>query len=281
MKPIKRYRNAKRGRDVHRVDFESLGELMRDCKEAGVASSRMAGSSSWWGGDSISKLLDRCIAGDERRIGEAERLLDKLREEIEIPKPQWQASQWGAFPSVPDYLSGEPDCMRMMAWDPNQTAPVKVWFDPTSSAAIGHEDLAKRGTAVLALVMGLSQIRPVELWTFSDLDAYGKDHALITAKIQTNPLMLSEACFALCNPGYARGLTYSYAERRMDFQGYWGFGDYCEDAGERVETMRASLRADPMDVVIPGINRHDELLQNPLEWVRREIRRHTQVLEQA
>ena len=129
--------------------------------------------------------------------------------------------------------------------------------------------------------MALSQIRPLELWTFSDIDAHGKDHALICTQIQTNPMMLAEACFALCNPGYARGLTYVLAERRMGFQGMWGFGDGCSDADERAPLMALSLGASAQDIVIPGVNYRDELIKNPVEWVRREIQRHVQVLEEA
>lgn len=282
MQTIKRSTHPTRNRPVLRLDFESLGAFAKECKEAGVSSKYSHGSSaSWWGGDSLSTLQDKCISGETKHVAAAEAMLDALRDEIEVPRAQWAPSPFGAFPNVGEFLAGEIDCMRVMSSDPSQTSPVRVWYDPTSSAAISHEDLVKRGTAALALTMALSQIRPVELWTFSDLDATGNGLALICSKIQTAPLMLSEACFALCNPGYARGLTYGLAEARMGFEGMWGFGDYCQDATARAELMRQALGASKEDIIIPGISVKDELVKDPLAFIRREIRRHTAALEEA
>lgn len=282
MQTIKRSMHATRKREILRLDFESLGAFARECAEAGVMTKYShAGQASWWGGDSLSTLATKCVAGETKHVSAAEQMLDQLRDEIEVPRPQWSQSPFGAFPNVGEFLAGEMDCMRLMISDPSQTSPIRIWFDPTSSAAIDHADLVKRGTAVLALTMALSQIRPIELWTYSDLDAHGKGLSLICAKIQTAPLMLSEACFAMCNPGYARGLTYGLAEARMGFNGMWGFGDYCADATERAEIMRECLGASKDDIIIPGISVKDELVKDPLSFIRREIRRHTAMLEEA
>lgn len=282
MQPITISRHATRNGKIHRVDYESLGAFMRDCQAAGVASKYShKGQKEWWGGDALSTLLDKCIAGEEKHIEKAESLLDKLRDEIEIPKPQWNPSPFGAFPDVGAFLAGEIECMRHMASDPNMTAPVRIYYDPTSSAAIDAATLIERGVAALALTMALAQIRPVELWTFSDIDAHGDGLSLITAKIQTNPLMLSEACFALCNPGYARGLTYGLAEMRMGFTGMWGFGDYDLDHDRRTSLMRSALGASPQDIVIPGIHVKDELVKDPLGFIRRELGKFHEVLEDA
>lgn len=283
MQPIRTYQiPSRKGRKIERCDYDSMGAFRRDLQEAKVAS-RYSGASqsSWWGGDSFSQLMERTIHGDERHIHQAQAYLDQIQDELEIPKPQWSPSPFGAFPSVPAFLSGEIDCMRHLISDPDASAPVRVFFDPTSSAVIDAKDLQKRGSAALALTMALAQIRPVELWTFSDLDAHGDGMSLISVKIQTAPLMLSEACFALCNPGYARGLTYGLAEVRMGFQGMWGFGEYCSDAVEREALLREALGAAPLDVVIPGISYQDELVKDPVGFIKRELARHQRQLEQA
>lgn len=272
MQPIKTSTHQSLRAKILRVDYDSLGAFANDCREARVESKySSARHSGWWGGDSISKLMDKCLAGEESHIAKAEELLDHLRDEIEIPKPQWNPSPYGAFPDVGAFLAGEVECMRHIRSDPSMTAPVRVYYDPTSSAAIDSDTLVQRGVAALALAMALAQMRPVELWTFSDLDSHGDGLALICAKIQTNPLMLSEACFALCNPGYARGLTYGLAEIRMGFQGMWGFGSNDHHQARRTQTMREALGADPMDIVIPGIHAKDELVKDPVGFIKREL----------
>lgn len=282
MKDIQTYRHEARKATVRRVNYDSLAEFARDCRSAGVPSHYSgAGDADWWGGDSLSALLGKCLSGEERHIPKAEALMELLREEIEIPRATWSPSAHGAFPDVGSFLAGEVECMRHMRSDPSATTPVRIYFDPTSWAGIAASDLVERGVAALALTMALAQMRPVELWTYSDLDSNGSDLALICAQIQTNPLMLSEACFALCNPGYARGLTYGLAERRMGFQGMWGFGDWDSDPKSRAELMRQALRASPDDVVIPGAGERDELIKDPVGFIRRELARHRQALEFA
>ena len=282
MQPIETYLHSTRKQKIYRMDYPSLGAFARDCKEAQVARKYSHGSdASWWGGDSMSTLLDKCIAGEEKHIGAANAMLEQLRDEIEIERPQWGFSQAGAFADVPAFLAGEVECMRRLHSDPSVTAPVRIYFDPTSSAVLSADALMKRGTAALALAMALAQIRPVELWTFSDIEAKGDDLSLICAKIQTNPLMLSEACFALCNPGYARALTYGLAEVRTGFTGGWGFGENHMGAAARSQMMREALRADPNDVVIAGAHCEDELVHDPLGFIRRELARFHAVQDEA
>jgi hypothetical protein len=282
MQPIQTYLHETRNEKIFRMDYDSMGAFSRDCAASNVARKYShAGEASWWGGDSMGKLMDKCLCGEETHVAAAEQMLDQLRDEIEIPRPQWTPSAYGAFPDVPAFLAGEIDCMRHMVADPSMTAPVRVYFDPTSSAALDAETLAKRGTAALALTMALAQIRPVELWTFSDIEAKGSDLALICVRLQTNPLMLSEACFALCNPGYARGLTYGLAEVRVGFTGGWGFGENHMDTEKRAAMMRQALRASPQDIVIPGAHYADELVKDPLGFIRRELARFRQGQDDA
>lgn len=282
MKDIQTYRHETRRATVRRVNYSSLAEFASDCRLAGVVKNYThAGDSTWWGGDSMGTLLDKCLSGEERHIAKAESLIEQLREEIEIPRSTWSPSAYGAFPDVGSFLAGEIECMRHMQSDPSATTPVRIYFDPTSWAGIDASDLVERGVAALALTMALAQMRPVELWTYSDLDSRGEDLALICAQIQTNPLMLSEACFALCNPGYARGLTYGLAEIRMGFEGMWGFGDYDSDPKSRAELMREALKASPDDIIIPGAGERDELIKDPVGFIRRELARHRHALETA
>jgi hypothetical protein len=282
MQPIETYLHPTRKQKIYRMDYPSLGAFSRDCKEAQVARKYSHGSDpSWWGGDSMNTLLDKCVAGEETHIGAANALLDQLRDEIDIERPQWSLAEAGGFPDVAAFLAGEVECMRSLRSDPSVTAPVRVYFDPTSSASLSAQALMKRGAAALALAMALAQIRPVELWTFSDIEAKGDDLALICAKIQTTPLMLAEACYALCNPGYARALTYGLAEVRTGFTGGWGFGENYMGAAERSQMMREALRASPDDIVILGAHSEDELVSDPLAFIRRELARFHRVQEDA
>jgi hypothetical protein len=273
---IETTKNALRGRKVLTARFDSCGAFADACRSLKAGTDAHA---SWWGGDSRSALLGKCEAGDDRFVAPAMALLEKINAEIEIPRPQWQPSVYGAFPNVPEALAGEIECMRHLQLPQEESTPIRIYYDPTSSAAIDAKDLQSRGCAALALVMALSAIRPVELWCFSDLDAHGTDHANVMVKIQSAPLMVSEACYMMCNPGFARCLMYGYAEKTMGFHGMWGFGDHCEDATARARLMAASLNASPQDLVIPGISVRDEMVKDPVGWVNRQLARLAHVRE--
>ena len=273
---IETTKNNLRGRKVLTARFDSCGDFADACVSLKAGPDAHA---SWWGGDSRSELLKQCSFGDNRHVAAAEALLSKINAEIEIPRPQWQPQVFGAFPVVPEALAGEIECMRMLSSPEEESSPVRVFYDPTSSAVIDAKDLQARGCAALALVMALSAIRPVELWVFTDLDSNHRDHANVMVKVQTSPLMVSEACYMMCNPGFARCLLYGYAEKTMDFSGMWGFGDHCEDATERARVMADSLRASPSDLVIPGISARDQMVKDPVGWVNNQLEKMVHVRE--
>ena len=57
--------------------------------------------------------------------------------------------------------------MRQWDYGPSDASPVAVWVDLTCSGGFSAKDMEKRGTAILALVMKLKAIRPVDLYLVS------------------------------------------------------------------------------------------------------------------
>src|SRR4029450_10054823 len=98
------------------------------------------------------------VPSDEERLTRIEREAD-----LATLRPEWHSSVAGAFPSVPDFLAGIPECMRRRVVQPNELTPLTVWICTTSSGGVEFEDLQRRGVAVLALAMALANARPVEI----------------------------------------------------------------------------------------------------------------------
>ena len=74
--------------------------------------------------------------------------------------PGWQSSVCGAFPSVPDYLSGMPENMRRRTHNPDESTLIRIFY-----CTSGYDSL-NRSCAALALAIALSNTRPVELYAF-------------------------------------------------------------------------------------------------------------------
>ncbi len=169
----------------------------------------------------------------------------------------------GVFPSVPDFVAGHPECMRRIEQSNSETAPVRIYVCTTSSAAMPWEALQKRGIAVLAATMALSQSRPVELWVCTSLDGRHGGTSNIMVRINAAPLNLSEACYALCSIGFDRNLTHGYSRWLNGFAGGWSMYGHSESG------LRRMLDAEPTDLVVPPSFVTDEqIIKDPVGWVR-------------
>lgn len=218
-----------------------------------------------WTGQTYREAIHDAIHGDTAVVPEAEKLLSTLETTIELKSRQWRSDITGMYPCVPDYLQGHPECMRRLDNAPAENTPVRIWVCTSSSSAVSHQILTKRGIAALAAVMALSQIRPIELWTFTHLDGHRhtEDTCCIKVRINSAPLQLSEACVALASVAFDRGLTHNYAKQHDDYRGGWGVEPITE-AG-----CRKLLQAAPDDLVIPPSHISDtRMLTDPVGWVK-------------
>lgn len=248
--------------------FESVSAFAKEMKDRGM-NGIVEGFSGGrgWTGEEFLESREKAAKGDTSHVAEAERLLDKLNLSIETISPQWVPSVAGMIPSVPDYLAGHPECMRTITDCQSEAAPMRIFVCTSSSAGVNWKDLQKRGIAVLAATMALCQSRPVELWTCTAMD--GSDGTTnVMCRINSSPLRLSEACYALCSIGFDRNLTHTFGARANGFTGDWSSYGHTESG------LRRMLDTDPNDLVIPPSFLTDDLIiKNPIAWVKQVLSR--------
>lgn len=240
----------------------------------------------WTGGESERDAVEMMRKGDTSAVAAAQEMLGKLENEIDIEslRPQWQHAVCGAFVNVPDFLSGEPECMRRMQITETDSAPIRVFVATTSSGGLDTEKLRKRGTAALALVMALSQVRQVELYCFSTMGdgcSAGKVRDIIEiTRVQSSPLCLSEAAYMMISQGYARKLTYQLGHH-FGWSGAWAsFVDTnITKENECIAGCRIALNATAQDVIIPpSFNWSQQIITDPLGWVKARLQEHREQL---
>lgn len=117
-------------------------------------------------GLSFEECEQRARFGDNSIVARAESLLEKL-DKPEIIDYSYASSVQGAYPVVPEYLAGFPECMREKRISETETGPIRVFASQFVSASVSPEDAMKRGVAITALIMRLQMTHSVELFLVS------------------------------------------------------------------------------------------------------------------
>lgn len=270
-----------KGRLVHYIIADSIGELGRFASESNLPGSYSA--PSWDMNLGIKGAIELCTKGDLSAVPESDALLAKLESYTAMPSTRavWRDDVAGYFPNVPAYLAGSPMSMRRRVREENTSAPLAIIPDLGISGGITALQTRARGTAILALTRALSGCRPIELWA-ADMGAadehgpYSQRNCVVVAcRIQTTPLDLSSACYALTHPAFVRQVLFGLEGKYHGFIGGWPFG--IGRALKRDEMERIMAPAFPQvseTLCLPGLHLTDESVTNPLAWLKRQIAEH-------
>lgn len=230
-----------------------------------------------WTGETWEETLASCQHGDLSRVSEAQAMLSEIEKHVDLGAmfPAWESDVAGAFPSVPDFLAGVPECMRRKRFVAREYAPVKLYVCTSSSADIPHDALMRRGTAILALAMALQMTRPVELFTFTAMGGDRRGDSLLITALGSAPFVLSESAYALTSAGFHRNAAHAIGRKHCGFDGNFArcVSPLLRDSGssaarDAMLALREKLGATaPGDLVIPPSLSNDWLINQPVQWV--------------
>jgi hypothetical protein len=257
--------------------YPSIASLAIDARDSGAAERlSVTPGTKWFGGESPADSIRLAISGDTSRVADAERLLSQISAEIDVPERPWIADCAGAYPVVPDFLAGMPDCMRRRDTVESTESPVRIFYCPTASEDITAAQLMRRGCAVLALAIALSRSRPIELCVFN-IGRHEDAESVIVAPINTAPLDLATAAYVMTSAGFVRRLCYNLA-RQHHWDRKRGSIAWPHDYG-RADYLPGLLRrlgGNPeTDVIIGPAYSADALINDPVAWVNAQVARLT------
>ncbi len=262
--------------------WASLGDFARRAARV-PRQNRIGGDGSYgdMGATSYDECVRKSLTGDDRLVSKAAALYDLIDSAVEVPMPAYQPSVYGAYPCVPEVLAGEPQCMRLMKPQYSATSPITIMVATDPACGVNEPMMVTRGIAIIALVMKLNQIRPIKLTLLSE-NVCGFNPAeehLIAVDVDTQPLDLATACFAIAGSGWARHLAFSVVK----------------DLGHRVAWP--SLHSTDLwiphlhkigilqsqDLFIPAArvegdgdgDLYKDIYSNPVAWVNRQVARLT------
>lgn len=241
-----------------------------------------------WAGGSFDQCLSKLQTGDFASAAKAQQIMDKLETQgIETPKLRTiQQGVVGFMPIVPNVLAGVPECMftRAQSDIEAETTPVNVYVEVNASSGITTEELFNRGSAVLALVMSLATVRPIELYATGMCDIFSEGKALgAITRIETRPLDLARAAWILTSNGFARKISHSAAKAHGTRQEggiphCWGMSPNNTTYAAR---YREALNLTKEDIFIPGGWLYDNQMKtDPIGWVNKMVEKHTTLQEE-
>lgn len=215
--------------------------------------------------------------GDNAAVQRITNILDKVDASFRDREAvQWLPSVAGAYPVVPDFLAGNPECMRYRQPVEDDRSPIRIFVGITVSAGVNIKTAEKRGAAAAALAMRLAEDRPVELWAYCDMRIKGQTK-FIQFRVSTTPISAHEISFALGSIEALRRVGFA-AHRELvgDEDGgsiNWAFGKYNVATDEYLQAVREGLNAAAQDVVLPGgfVTEVEQMADNPVKWVHDKL----------
>lgn len=269
--------NGKHGL-VNRIRM-SKAEFVEQCRKYG--GKRGGYYSSSWAGGSYEDNFKHSRDGDASLVPQAEALLHKVLADVNtdeyVRTPCLDVA--GYFPCVPAFLSGMPENMFTFTPQVTDRSPVRVFCSVVHSAGVSVETIRRRGVAVMALVLALTRLRPVELVTYHTLDYVRFDERgrlFIEVRHNSTPLQISEACWHLTAAGYSRSLAFPGFGNELAGSSSYGGIRWLPGAFDR-DYVQELLGCKPHDVYVPGTylngDEHKEIDSDPVAWINKHVKR--------
>ncbi len=257
-------REFNEGRDCLILQAECIGDLARDRRTQEEARQRMARPNSFYGHEVYGSAVKKTIEGDTASVAEVDKLMGKFSLEAHTIRVRNVADIIGGSPIVPAILAGHPLSMLHRKRVREESAPLNIYASLTSSGGIDYRQLIVRGAAILSLVMRLIESRPVNLVLYSELSGRGND-IYLTVPVNTRPLDIATAAYAMASSGFSRGLCYSAQHSR----GAGGSWPSRYNKGGYSEFLRELFQLGPDDLLIESA--HINAFNDPEAWVKEQL----------
>lgn len=260
--------------------YDSIAAYVARAKELDAPMSYSRGD-TWDQGVSGTQACERALAGDLTLAAEASALADKIEASTIEGTVRYAniSGVAGTRVNVPVYLANHPSCFVRRAKSERATRHVTIYVSLVCSAGIPAESMIKRGCAVLGLLTALQcQQYGVDLYLLGETSGpHMRGSMFQIIRVDSQPLDVSSAAFALAHPAFARNVLYMVQARENaasstgwphDFQ--QPFGDsagYMKSAyGKRVRDL---LGMTETDVWAPAAYIGEESIQDPIGWINK------------
>jgi len=248
-----------------------------------IPSHLVSDSGEGFSGTQLSVGVRILREGDTSRLAQAQEIMDKVLTEGLVTQHMQvlQSSLVGFVPNIPAALAGHPEAMfnRGYMESPTVNSPLNIYVETTVSAGVSQQELINRGVCILAFVLAMEQIRPVDLFI-----ALPHSHSrrpgvyCPVIKIASRPMDLGRAVWMLTDPCFARRLFHTAINQLSGAGVRCGVGPWCwgdPQSANYEKNFRELLEMQPDDLLFKGGYLYDELMRtNPVAWVQKMVNEH-------
>jgi hypothetical protein len=264
-------------RDDMLLTYDSIPDYLNKIKPVTRLSANSEGS-KWDKEVSPIEAWDLAMKGDLSVVSRATGAVDKLNANTVAmsPRAAFLPDFAGSRVSVPRYLGGVPTAMMRRQKAELANPHVSIYVGIVCSAALSAEQMLTRGTTILSLLESLTARKmSVDLFLFAEMHGSKDGWLYQVIKVDSRPLDLSSAGFAIAHPAFARNVTYKFAEQNHGFNGGWPRG-YDMYQGENPDSpyyqeFRKRVGLDPLDIIIPSPHCADESMTKPDTWLEKKM----------
>lgn len=235
----------------------------------------------WYGNITREECYDKATKGDDRLVAESEKYIEGLNLSIPDTKGvEYIPSMYGSRFKLGEYMSGSPSFMRRRVKRDNDISPVKIVVDMMVSCGISADTMHKRGNVILALLMKVQEVRPVELILVcgGGLGGYASrpsGYVYQVIPIESKPLNISQAAFVLTSVGFVRHFAFSlYLDMKEESDTHdcipWPEG---KDSKGYEGKVKDRLGLGEKDIYIKGAHLYDDMLDEPVRWLQDQLDR--------
>lgn len=235
---------------------------------------------SWDGGLGFRDAIRMSKEGDPTIVSKYVSTVDKLVNEYQFRNDNrtgYRPSVAGSRVSVQDYLAGSPTCMRRRVPQEMQNRSVSIYVSTTCAGGIPADKMMVRGATILSLLEFLqtSQVS-VELFLLAETHGRTDGDLIQVIQVESHPLNLSTAGFAIAHPAFARRITYCHAYNIDGFNGQWGRSQSAYyssgTGGTYAEKLSKAIGMGPSDIYVPAPKYDDgDIFVNPDKWLEERI----------
>lgn len=279
---------------MHR--FDSLEDFLNKAQTPGLMDWSRGGRDKWAGGETIAQACKSTLTATAATpyMPQAQALLDKIDASFrDRDTLTWMPSVCGAYPIVAEALMGLPESMRTRMPVESDIAPINIYLEMGVSCGVRKEELVKRGIALAALIMRMSEMRPVQLKLFGawELHTHNNNWIFFDIPMSSTPVSVAHVLSTIAHDSFMRTLNFGVcdwiarkvANRKIDFNESfgWAFGSPTGEADKRRAGVRDRFNLNPQDIVIQCGYLDDAQLMNsdPVAWVHAQLEKQRAVIE--
>lgn len=249
------------------------GEFVEACKH--ILPSKINSSAidpqEWNGNLAFKQALRIAETGSEESAKLTQTFMDQIEIDLELPESRisvWRDDVAGSYPLIPSYLSNSPTPMKNRKRIITDIAPIRLFVTTILPVWIKGPEMTKRFSAILAFVLLVQRVRPIELHCVCATTSgnTGDPFDLIDIEVPSKPLGLAHAGF-VAHPAFTRCLQYSYAIHKFGTKANIPIA--CDVESE----IMTQLGVTDQDLYFPLVDRQDILMTKPVEWIKLMINR--------